>query len=242
MNYKRVIPDFVTSLNILCGCFSICFALKGLFVFAFWAIVAAAVFDFFDGFVARMFKSVSKIGKELDSLCDVVSFGVAPGMMMYEYLVMSDTVCPWIALIAFLIPVFSALRLAKFNLDTRQSETFIGLPVPANALFISSLVTFTTQMPVLNDIFADGIAFSVISVFFPWLLVSEVPFFSFKNKHMSVKDRVLLVILLSVGILSLPLPVFVEWLTVQGLLLFDMVLYLILNVVNNIVNCATSCH
>jgi len=155
---KRItkgLPSFFTSLGLVCGCMSVIAAttLKDLNL-AGYLILAAAVFDFIDGFVARIFKAITEFGKQLDSLADVVSFGVAPAMIMYELIMRSfvkssltsdfDIMSPPMgnALLmysAFLIAVFSALRLAKFNIDTEQVKSFRGLPTPANALFFVAL-------------------------------------------------------------------------------------------------------
>ena len=143
----RNIPNFITSLNLVAGFTAVIFAFNiNTIAYAPYYVFLAAVFDFFDGFSARLLKSYSKIGKELDSLADVVSFGVAPGVLMYQMLQFSsynflmfenNTIINII--VASLIPVFSALRLAKFNIDERQSDSFIGLPTPASAILIASI-------------------------------------------------------------------------------------------------------
>lgn len=131
------------------------------------------LFDFADGMAARLLNVKSAIGKELDSLADNVTFGVLPALLMFLML-QDKTHSPWLPYIAFLIAVFSALRLAKFNVDTRQEENFIGLPTPANALFISSLVFFQESLPIELLI--------TITVIFSLLLVAELPLFSLKLK------------------------------------------------------------
>jgi CDP-diacylglycerol--serine O-phosphatidyltransferase len=162
-------------------------------------IFAAAVFDFFDGFAARMLNAKSPIGAELDSLSDVVSFGVAPSFILAWF--MSKLGIGWwlydvnlFPLLAFILAAFAAVRLAKFNIDTRQSHNFIGLPVPAVGLFIASLPfmlfaigtdTFVYRF-VMNPYF-----FIAIIAIFSWLMVSEVPFFSFKIQNLKFKNNVL---------------------------------------------------
>jgi CDP-diacylglycerol--serine O-phosphatidyltransferase len=187
------------------------FALNGEFVTAAYFIMIAAVFDFFDGFAARWLKAYSAIGKELDSLADMVSFGVAPASIMYGLLLGAVTriglsAGGWfIALSAFLIAVFAALRLAKFNIDTRQSDSFIGVPTPATALFICSL-TFIVQDAGVIATFASNlyVLLAVIAVF-SLLMVSELPLFSLKIKSFAWKaNRIRYIFLaLSVGILAI---------------------------------------
>ena len=123
------IPNSITCLNLISGCIAIVMAFKGCYGWASIAIAAAAVFDFLDGAMARLMKAYSAVGKELDSLSDLVSFGVAPAAMVYNILPEEYS---WIAIS---IPVCGALRLARFNVDTRQTTSFIGLPIPANAIF-----------------------------------------------------------------------------------------------------------
>jgi len=138
---KKHIPNSITCLNLFSGCVAVFLAFKGNYEGAIIAILLAAVFDFFDGFAARLLKAYSPMGKELDSLADMVSFGVAPGAIVFSLL--SETnVCEWLPFLAFLIPVFSGLRLAKFNIDERQTTSFIGLPTPANAIFWAGLAFF----------------------------------------------------------------------------------------------------
>ncbi len=150
---EKHIPNSITSCNLICGCISIHYAMSGALTMALLFIVLGAVFDFFDGFAARLLGVASPIGKELDSLADVVTFGVAPAAMVFTLLSQhsrcsANGSCPLGMILpytAFLIAAFSALRLAKFNLDTRQSHSFIGLPTPANALFWGSLAVWLSQ-------------------------------------------------------------------------------------------------
>ena len=129
---KRIIPDTITSCNLLCGSVAVFLATQGAFVWAFVFILAGAFFDFFDGLSARLLKAPSPIGVELDSLADDITFGLAPAMMLFCWL---KPILGWWAGIALLMAAFSALRLAKFNVDERQHDSFIGLATPANAIF-----------------------------------------------------------------------------------------------------------
>src|ERR1700712_2095160 len=138
---KKHLPNFIPCANLFSGCVGIVFAFQGELIVAAYAIFLSAIFDFFDGLASRVLKSYSGIGKDLDSLADMVSFGVLPAVIMYQLFLEAhqiNNVSTYLNFIAFLIPVFSALRLAKFNVDTRQAEHFIGMPTPANAILIAS--------------------------------------------------------------------------------------------------------
>jgi len=216
---RKHIPNFITSLNVLCGSVAVVFILKGLLSTAVALIMLAAVFDFLDGMSARMLKAYSPIGKELDSLADMISFGLAPGLIMYKLLEISlfkEDVLPdlqsnltftelLIVGSAFLIPVFSALRLAKFNVDERQTTSFIGMPTPANALFISSLALIQEHgtIPAIDHVLLDTPALLGITILFSWLLVSEIPMFSLKFKNLSWKDNQVQYIFILLAILLL---------------------------------------
>lgn len=194
MRIKNYIPNTITCLNLVSGCVASVMALEGNLMYAVVWIMLAAVFDFFDGFAARLLKAFSPIGKELDSLADVVSFGVAPGMILFVLLSWLAPALPlgglneYIPYWAFVIPAFSGLRLAKFNIDERQTTSFIGLPVPAHALFWSSL-GYSVQ-PLLPQ---GGVALLVglmaLSLVTSLLLVSEVPMFSLKIKSLAWKGN-----------------------------------------------------
>ncbi|GHT23066.1 phosphatidylserine synthase [Bacteroidia bacterium] len=175
----------------------------------------AAVFDFFDGFAARWLKACSAIGKDLDSLADMVSFGVAPASIMYGLLLGAVTQvglsadigeCGWfVALSAFLIAAFSALRLAKFNIDTRQSESFIGVPTPAMALFICSMAFIVQDVGIMAAIVSNIYVLLAIIVLFSLLMVSDLPLFSLKIKSFAWKANQIryIFLTLSVGILAI---------------------------------------
>lgn len=199
MNLKSHIPNSITVLNLLSGSVAVIFLFDGLFLEAAGLIGLAAVFDFFDGFVAKLLNAKSPIGKELDSLADVVSFGVVPALFMYK-LISSEqesdaglfhTIVPYFAMS---IAAFSALRLAKFNLDTRQSNSFIGLPVPANAIFIISfvMVALYDDAPIhfLNQLASDIWVQLIIVSVSSFLLVSEIPMFAMKfSKGYGIKEN-----------------------------------------------------
>jgi len=179
------IPNIITCLNLYAGCLSCIMSIKydnytGAFIF----ILLAACFDFMDGFAARLLKAYSPIGAQLDSLADVVSFGMAPGFMIYSFLLnvaQSFSLAVNLSFLAFLIPVFAALRLAKFNVDSRQTTSFLGLPVPANALFWGGLIP-SIPLSANNPVFWAFLIVTCI-VIFCVLMVSELPMFSLKFTH-----------------------------------------------------------
>lgn len=179
------LPNVVTCLNLYAGCLSCIMTLVyDNYIGAFLFILLAACFDFMDGFVARLMKAYSSMGAQLDSLADVISFGLAPGFMVYSFLINSSVGVPYavnIPFFAFVIPVFSALRLAKFNVDSRQTSSFLGLPVPANALFWAALIP-SIPLSESNHIFCTLFVVTLI-VIFCTLMVSELPMFSLKFTH-----------------------------------------------------------
>ncbi len=203
------IPNAITCCNLLSGCISIVLLCNGYVTAAGIMIFVAAIFDFFDGFAARLLKAYSAIGAELDSLSDVVSFGVAPSFIIYHYLqstpvsvsISSFNVIPFAA---FLLAVFAELRLAKFNVDDRQTTSFIGLPTPAMGLFVASL-PFTLQNE--NLAFMGGLMtniyflLSVVAIF-SYLMVSEIPFFSLKIKNLRFKENIHIYVLAAFAVIS----------------------------------------
>ena len=196
MSMRQHVPNIITCGNLVSGCFSILFSFSGMPVAAAIMIFVAGLFDFFDGFSARLLDAHSPIGADLDSLSDMVSFGVAPGCIMYHLMREGMTEPVWplgnislFACFAFLLPVFSAVRLAKFNVDTRQTTSFIGLPTPPMAIFMASLPLAFWQrgilgQPVLNPYLCLGIV-----ILFSVLMVCNRPFFSFKMKSVSWKGN-----------------------------------------------------
>jgi len=179
------VPNIVTCLNLYAGCLSCVMTLVyGNYTGAFIFILLAACFDFMDGFIARLIKAYSSIGAQLDSLADVVSFGVAPGFIVFSFLSNSTVGVPFavnIPFFAFFIPVFAAIRLAKFNVDKRQTSSFLGLPVPANGLFWGALIP-SIPLADNNHIFFTFFVVLLI-VGFCLLMVSELPMFSLKFTH-----------------------------------------------------------
>lgn len=182
----RQIPNGITCCNLISGCIAVSFAFMGRYEAAFLFIIIGAVFDFFDGMSARLLGVSSPIGKELDSLADVVTFGVAPSAMIYTFLETqdyppalypADVILPYTA---FVLAAFSALRLAKFNLDERQTTSFIGMPTPANALFWASLIVGSENYLAQSVYTVGGVVLMVFVC--SWLLVAEIPMFALKFK------------------------------------------------------------
>ena len=175
------IPNTITCLNLISGCIATYWAFQGDYRMALLFIVIGAVFDFFDGMVARLLHVSSPIGKELDSLADDITFGFAPSAIIFSYLShLTSYISPLIPYLAFIMAAFSALRLAKFNLDERQTLGFIGLPTPANALFWGALIGGLQGY----DIHFEGIEWCIIAGVFisSYLLISEIPMFALKFK------------------------------------------------------------
>lgn len=187
---RKHIPNAITCLNLFSGCVAIVYGYEGSYLTAALFIALAAVFDFLDGMAARVLKAYSPMGKELDSLADLISFGVAPGIMAYSYLftqsIISDNPT-FLAWAGFLIPVFSALRLAKFNLDDRQATSFLGLPTPANGLFWA--FCFASSFELFLDVDFNPILIVLGILVSCGLLVSEIPMFSLKFKHLKIKGN-----------------------------------------------------
>ena len=200
MSIKKHIPNSITCCNLISGCIATYFAFNGKFEMAMLFIVIGAVFDFFDGFTARLLNVSSPIGKELDSLADDITFGMAPATIVYSLLKMQN-VPGFVPFIAFLIAAFSALRLAKFNLDERQAMGFIGLPTPANALFWGSLA-ISLQYVQWNEMWIALIVGILLSC---WILVCEVPMFALKFHDISWKNNKLRYSFISISAILLAL-------------------------------------
>lgn len=206
----RNIPNSITSCNLFCGCIATYMAFQSDYRLAMLFIVLGAVFDFFDGMTARLLKVSSPIGKELDSLADNITFGLAPSAIVFSLFTNVRMpqfllgVSEYVPYCAFLISVFSALRLAKFNLDERQTTSFIGMPTPANALFWSSLAILIIEGRNLTNTF-NALYLLLLVIVMSLLLVSELPMFSLKFKNLSWKSNKIQYIFLAVSVLLLAL-------------------------------------
>lgn len=230
----RHLPNFITCLNLACGCFALVFIFKGEIEISAILVGASLIFDFLDGFAARALKSNSLMGKELDSLADMVTFGLVPGVYMYQLFIKSvplvlnlnGNFAQIISFFPFIITVFSALRLAKFNIDTRQQDSFLGMPTPAITIFVTGLALiiendrFHLTPMLLNTYVLGG-----LSMILSFLLVSEIPLFALKFKSFSWAANKAQYILLATGII---LIASLQYLAIPLLIIF----YLILSLIN----------
>lgn len=232
------IPNLLTLGNLACGCLAIVFAFQGNLVWAAYLVGIAAVLDFLDGFAARALKQFSPIGKELDSLADMVTFGVVPAVVMFILILgncrsspealFSQHALRW-AFPAFIIALFSALRLAKFNVDTRQSVSFIGVPTPANAILICSLPLIAEKMHFSNLEWLLGNVYVLLGISFimSFLLISEIPLFALKFKSFKWKGNEIRYLFLAAAVIMLILLKYVA-------LPLIIILYILLSIANNI--------
>lgn len=254
------IPNLLTASNMLCGILSILLSLSGRIDLAPYPIFLGAIFDFLDGFMARILKQQGELGKQLDSLADMVTFGLAPGIMMFALLIQEFTVIDeflpsyisirtsffvwihdglyansknWVPLIALVIPIFSMFRLAKFNLDTRQTEGFIGLNTPANTLLLCTFPLILAQDFEVGSInymvreFVMQTWFLIpLIIVLSILLVSEIPLFSLKFKHFKWKGNEIRFLFLITCSLLIPL-------TLYWSLGIIVILYVILSLIDN---------
>ena len=228
---KKHIPNTITCCNLICGCIATFYAFQGMFTLALAFIIGGAVFDFFDGFTARLLHVSSPIGKELDSLADDITFGFAPAAIVFTMLKMVPTMTEFgwlnalLPYMAFLIAAFSALRLAKFNLDERQTTSFIGLPTPANALFWGAFVLGMKEQLANFDYSLPLLLIGVLLS--SWLLVAEIPMFALKFKSYGFAANKL-----KYGFIlfSAVMLIFLGWTGFS----FIIVAYIILSILNNL--------
>ena len=239
---KKHIPNTITIMNLLSGMGGIIAAMNGYWNIAFWLMLAGAGFDFFDGLAARVLKVSSPVGKELDSLADMITFVALPAFMMYKMFLESDLPYPYflifdirvIPLTALLIAAFSALRLAKFNIDERQTSSFIGLPTPANALFIGALSYASHDIchcNILHTIIASPYFLVPITLLLSYLLVAEIPLFALKFKTLKWKENEIRFVFIGLSIILL--AIFYQWMYMAILIIIP--LYIVISLINNIV-------
>jgi CDP-diacylglycerol--serine O-phosphatidyltransferase len=231
MNIKKHIPNLITLINLFCGCIAVVFISEANYEMAFYMVCLGIFFDFFDGFFARLFKVSSPLGLQLDSLADMVTSGVAPGYVMYSLFVNSAHELgtnPAIPFLGFIVTLGSCYRLANFNIDTRQTDSFIGLPTPANALFILSLplvLKFSDSL-LLLEILTNQWVLLVITLCSAYILNAEIPLFSLKIKKFNFKDNALQMIFL---LISIVLVVLLQYIAIPLIIIF----YVVLSVINN---------
>lgn len=229
MTIKKHIPNFLTLLNLLCGCIALVFVADEQFDVAFYFVSLGIFFDFFDGFFARKFGVSGPLGVQLDSLADMVTSGVVPGFVMFKLLV-ANTFELWSYLpyLGFLITLGACYRLANFNIDTRQSDSFIGLPTPANTLFIMSLplVISECHFLILSEILSIVWVLLGITLLSTYIMNAEIPLFSLKIKNFSFQKYKLQIGFLLASILMI--------ITLQFLAIpLIIISYVLLSVLNN---------
>lgn len=237
------IPNLITLGNLLCGCLGIIFVFEGNLLWASYLIFIAGVLDFLDGFVARLLQQHSDIGKQLDSLADMVTFGILPSFILAKLIqlslmqnsILSDLMplnllsqahLPLLSYVAFILALFSCLRLAKFNIDTRQSDSFIGVPTPANAFVVAALPLITKFNFEYSSIVLNPVVLVAYTLIMSYLLISEIPLFALKFKNFSWSYNKIKYIFLILSVILLVLMQFVA----IPLIIF---LYIILSIISN---------
>lgn len=241
MNIKKHIPNIITLINLFCGCIALVFASQKQFELAFIFVSLGIFFDFFDGFFARMFKVQSELGLQLDSLADMVTSGVVPGYVMFQLILNSfgsdkvidvnswDNSVMIMPFLGFIITLGACFRLANFNIDTRQTDSFIGLPTPANALFILSLplvIQYSGIEFVVESLKCIKVLL-VITLLSAYVMNAEIPLFSLKIKNFTFQKNALQIFFLAVSVILL---LTFKYLGVPLIILF----YVLLSVVNNV--------
>lgn len=244
MKIRGSIPNFITSLNLLCGVLAVTFSFRGEEIWAVYCVLAAALFDFLDGFSARLLKAYSPMGKELDSLADLISFGMVPAVLImnrYERIlgVVNDgnafqTTLSFLSYFPLIIVLFSALRLAKFNIDTRQSSGFIGLPTPANALLIIGLIHFTNVNTIFETIEYNLWFWPFLSLILSILLVAEIPMFSLKFKSLKWRENIPVYSFIIFGLFTAVIFVIFSFVW-SGWVALIFISYIIFNLLNSII-------
>ena len=233
MNIKKHIPNTITLLNLFCGCIAVVFVSKDQFEMAFFFVFFGIFLDFFDGFFARLFKVSGPLGLQLDSLADMVTSGVVPGFVMFKMMqsssvYMSEGYLQFFPYLGFIITLGSCYRLANFNIDTRQTDSFIGLPTPANALLIMSIpmIEYAGSFDWLVTALYNPFVLLGITVLSAYLLNAEIPLFSLKVKDFSLAHNKIQILFLAVSVVLLLLLSFTA---LPVIILF----YVLLSVVNN---------
>lgn len=240
MNIKKHIPNILTLLNLFCGCIAIVFVAENNFLTAFYFVCLGIFFDFFDGFFARKFGVSGPLGVQLDSLADMVTSGVAPGFVMYKlitssnsnyfdgFVEISSSSSPYALLpyLGFIITLGACYRLANFNIDTRQSDSFIGLPTPANTLFIMSLPLVSGF---IHDFLNNQWILIAITLLSAYVMNAEIPLFSLKIKNFSFEKYKLQIGFVATSVVMM---VTLQFLAVPLIIL----LYVLLSVANNILS------
>ena len=241
MTLKRYIPNLLTLGNLFCGTVATIFAVQGDFVAAGLFVVIGIVFDFFDGFAARLLNVSGELGKQLDSLADMVTSGVVPGIIVYQLFiennsnVVATNTVNYLPFLGLFLTLGAGYRLAKFNIDTRQTDSFIGMPTPAMSLFVISLplIQEYSTIEFVQNLIANNYFLIAITLLLTYLMNAEISLFSLKFKTYSVKNNLMkyLFLVLSTGML-----VFLQYLSIPLIIL----LYVFLSLIRNIRKRTTS--
>ncbi len=231
MNLKNHVPNTITLLNLFCGCIALVFTSQSNFEMAFYFVCLGIFFDFFDGFFARLFKVSSPLGLQLDSLADMVTSGVVPGFVMFMMMQKSQNLeasFMFFPYLGFIITLGACYRLANFNIDTRQTDSFIGLPTPANALFILSLplILDYSDSIITFEILTNQWVLVAITLLSAYMMNAEIPLFSLKIKDFTFKKNALQIVFLGLSVLLL---VLFQYLGIALLI----ITYVLLSVINN---------
>lgn len=234
MNVKKHIPNLITLINLFCGCIAIVYVSQNDYLMAFYMVCLGIFFDFFDGFFARLFKVSSPLGLQLDSLADMVTSGVVPGYVMYSMLerggdqLGNQEIVPFLG---FIITLGACYRLANFNIDTRQTDSFIGLPTPANAIFIISLQIvldmYAESLLMVLELLTNQWFLLLITLGSAYIMNAEIPLFALKVKKFTLKDNVLQVVFLIVSVLLVSL---LHYIAIPLIIVF----YVLLSIINNL--------
>lgn len=217
MSFKQYLPNTLTLLNLLCGVIAVLFAAINQLELAAYFVFGGIFFDYFDGFTARLLKVQGELGKQLDSLADVITSGVVPGIVMFQLIrqslgqwtepiwFTSVDKLNWLPFLGLIIPIASAYRLANFNIDTRQSSSFIGLPTPALSIFVLSLPLIMGQesAPLIDSMFKNPVTLILITLIGSYLLNAELPMFALKFKTYQLKENLTKYIFLILSLLLL---------------------------------------
>lgn len=245
MMIKKHIPNALTLSNLFCGILAVKYGLESEFYISCLFVIMGAIFDFFDGFVARLLKVNSLIGKELDSMADMVTFGVAPGIIIFSminiiidnnsnFCISENIFCYkyYIPYIAFIIPLSSAIRLAKFNIDENQSDKFIGLPTPANSMFFIFLPIIYIEY--LNKIIPEKLLLLTLITLifvFSWLLNAKIEMLALKFKSITWKNNELKFIFIGISIVLIIISIFANKVYVS--IPISILIYIIVSIINN---------
>ena len=236
---KSIIPNSLTALNLFCGCLAVLSFLNHFYYLGIVLVFVASIADFFDGFAARLLNVQSELGKELDSLADMISFGFVPGTILYSAFLKNSNFSSFTELIenqyylpfsGFILTIFSGLRLAKFNIDKRQSNSFIGLPTPASTLFfltIPLIWIYEKDNEFVNNLISNNNILLIFTLLFSYLLIAELPLIALKFKGFNLKDNIFRYVLILLGIVTI---------TTLGNLSIPVILalYLIISFIENV--------